>query len=55
MKLTIDGTPEEIKNALKAICGSEEREALEMVISEVNYLESSVATLIQNVTKKRTK
>lgn len=26
MKLSIEGTPEEIKNALQAICGSEERE-----------------------------
>ncbi len=26
MKLSIEGTPEEIKNALQAICGSEERD-----------------------------
>lgn len=26
MKLTIEGTPEEIKNALQAICGSEGHE-----------------------------
>lgn len=30
MKLSIEGTPAEIKNALQAICGSEERE--EMII-----------------------
>lgn len=28
MKLSIEGTPTEIKNALQAICGSEERESL---------------------------
>lgn len=26
MKVTIEGTPEEIKNVLQAICGSEEHE-----------------------------
>ncbi len=28
MKLSIEGTPEEIKNTLHAICGSEERDEL---------------------------
>lgn len=28
MKLSIEGTPAEIKNALLAICGSEERDEL---------------------------
>jgi|GEM_PF-5685553 len=32
MKLTIEGTPDELKNVLQAICGSEEHEALKAVL-----------------------
>lgn len=35
MKLSIEGTPEEIKNALQAICGSEEREKLKLDVAVV--------------------
>lgn len=44
MKLSIEGTPEEIKNALQAICGSKERDEAKNYLSETKQMIASVTT-----------
>lgn len=46
MKLTIEGTTEEIKNALQAICGSEERN--DNLKLDNNVVKKSITSELQN-------
>lgn len=42
MKLTIEGTPDELKNVLQAICGSEEHVEIRALKTEILNLESKL-------------
>ena len=50
MKLTIEGTPDELKNVLQAICGSEEHEEIKM---NVNIDPLSVKKILANTLKAK--
>lgn len=53
MKLSIEGAPEEIKNALQAICGSEEREGLRLDVATIgNKVNEMLANKIKSSTNR---